>query len=132
MSVQITSLFAGVLVLVFLVLSARVIVARQSARIALGDGGQEPLQRRLRAHSNFAEYVPLGLLLMAFAEMQGHAPWLIAVIGALLLAGRLVHAVAISRSPEPIPLRVAGMALTLGALGLGALVNLATALRAMA
>ena len=45
--------------------------ARRSAKIAIGDGGNDPaMERRIRVQGNFAEYVPLALLLLTFMEMQ--------------------------------------------------------------
>ena len=58
------------LALFFVVLTFRVIGKRRVARISLGDGGDRGLLRRQRAHANFAEYVPLALILMICAEMQ--------------------------------------------------------------
>lgn len=67
----VSALYASTLALLFVALCARTIMARRRARVALGDGGDRILQRRLRAHGNFAEYVPIGLILMALAEFQG-------------------------------------------------------------
>lgn len=55
----ITMAYAGLLALMFVALSARVIVRRRSAHAALGDGDDNDLSRRIRAHGNFAEYAPL-------------------------------------------------------------------------
>ena len=120
----ITSTYAGLLGLLFIVLSVRVIGARRGARVALGDGGDPALLRRLRVHANFAEYVPFAIVLMMLAE-QGGAPSLIVhAIGLLLVVGRTVHAVGVSGDPERMVLRVVGMGLTFTALGTAALVNL--------
>ena len=124
----ITPIYAGLATLFFLFLSARVIGGRRSAGVTLGDGGDRGLLRRQRAHGNFAEYVPLALLLMALAELQGASPWSLNLIGLALLSGRLVHCFAVSQEPEPIKLRVLGMALTFFALAGGALGNLGLAI----
>jgi len=71
MSVAVTGLYAGILGIVFFVLSMRVISNRVRARVNLLDGGDEALTRAMRVHGNFAEYVPFALLLMALAEIQG-------------------------------------------------------------
>lgn len=120
----ITAFYASLAALLFVFLSARVIRMRVSERVALGDGGDEMLGRRLRAHGNFAEYAPLALVLMALAESQGASVWILHGLGLLLLAGRSIHAFAVSRSPEPLKLRVLGMGLTFTALIGGALTNL--------
>jgi uncharacterized protein len=124
---SVTPIYAGLLALLFILLSVRVIGLRRSARVALGDGGNPALLRRQRVHGNFAEYAPLALLLMALAELQNLPDWTIHAIGILLLVGRAAHAYGVSREPEMPKARVLGMALTFAALGAGAVANLAGA-----
>ena len=121
---SITPLYAGIVTLFFVFLSFRVIGGRRAARVALGDGGDRILLRRLRVHGNFAEYVPLAIVLMALAELQGAPAWTLHLTGAVLIAGRLVHAYGVSQEPEQLKLRVTGMALTFTALITGAMTNL--------
>lgn len=117
----VTGPVAALATLLFLVLSFRVIRRRRQVGAALGDAGDPELRRAIRAQGNCAEYLPLGLFLLAAAELNGAPGWLLWSVGALLLAGRALHAAAIAREPEPMALRVAGMAMTFPALGLGAL-----------
>jgi uncharacterized membrane protein YecN with MAPEG domain len=112
----ITALYAGVLAFVFVVLSFRTIGARRAAKVEIGDGSDRELLRRMRVHANFAEYVPIALILMALAESTKAHPLLLHGIGIALLAGRIVHAYALSQSPHILPLRVAGMVATLTAI----------------
>ncbi|MGE0698940.1 MAG: MAPEG family protein [Hyphomicrobiaceae bacterium] len=123
----VTPIYASILALVFVGLSARVIGARRGAGVALGDGGDRLLLRRQRVHANFAEYVPLALVLLLLAEQQGAARPVLHALGLALLAGRLIHAFGVSQEPERLPLRVAGMVLTLGTLVSAAAINLALA-----
>ena len=125
-----TAVYAGLLAMVFLVLSVRVIGARRAARVSIGDGGEKNLLRRMRVHGNFAEYAPFTLLLMFLAETQGAPVSVLHGIGIMLLIGRLLHAIGLGSDPENFRLRVGGMALTFTALGLGAIVNLAAFLYA--
>ena len=91
----VTPLYAGLLALLFFALSLRVVQMRGTG-ISLGDGGIEALQRRIRGHANFAEYVPLLLLMIGSLELgQLPAPWLHA-LGASLLVARLLHGYALS------------------------------------
>lgn len=90
----ITMLYAGLLAFWFLVLSWRVVQKRSA--INLGDGGDADMLRRIRGHGNFAEYVPLVLLLIAFVESAGLAKWAVHALGATLLVARLLHGVALS------------------------------------
>jgi len=128
MQLAITPIYAGLFALFFVFLSLRVIRVRRAARISLGDGGDAELQRRARVHANFAEYVPLTLILMALAELQGQPGWTIQLIGVLLLAGRAAHAYGLSQTPQVGALRVLGMIATIAALVTGAFANLIAAL----
>jgi uncharacterized membrane protein YecN with MAPEG domain len=92
----VTPIYAGLLALLYLALSARVVQMRGKGMPSLGDGGIEGLQRRIRGHANFAEYVPLLLLMIGSLELGGlPAPWLHA-LGATLLVARLLHGYALS------------------------------------
>jgi uncharacterized membrane protein YecN with MAPEG domain len=118
---NITAIYAGLLTLIFIVLSARVIRARGNARVALGDGGSIVLTRAIRVHGNFAEYTPFAILILAFTEALSGPIWLIHLLGLSFLAARLIHAYGVGTEPEIDRLRVVGMALTLTMLGVGAL-----------
>ncbi|WP_085863482.1 MAPEG family protein [Pseudooctadecabacter jejudonensis] len=113
---MITPVFAALLTLIYLALSARVITYRRGNQLGLGDHGDASLLKRMRAHANFAEYVPLGLVMMLMVELMGAPVWLLAIIGALLLVGRAFHAYGFSASPPIMRLRVNGMLMTFGSL----------------
>ncbi|MEM6386917.1 MAG: MAPEG family protein [Pseudomonadota bacterium] len=115
MPLTITLFYAGVLGAWFLVLTVRVILGRRSAGVSLGSGEDRRLERRIRAHGNFAEYTPFALILLALLESQGTVGWLLHLCGMSLLVGRVLHGYALSFTPHS-PLRVPGMVLTLVAL----------------
>ena len=74
-------------------LSMRVGRLRTAHKISVGDGGNEALSRRMRAQLNFAENVPLVLVLIAAIELTGRGGlWLLAVAGVFLL-GRVAHGI---------------------------------------
>ncbi|QGM47403.1 MAPEG family protein [Methylocystis heyeri] len=114
----ITAFYASLLTPLFLVLAVRVVAVRKSARVALGDGGDRALLRRIRAHANFAEYVPLALVLMGLAESLSASAWLLHGTGVALLAGRALHAFSVSRQREDIRHRVAAMLTTFAVLAI--------------
>jgi uncharacterized membrane protein YecN with MAPEG domain len=120
-----TAVFASLLALMFIKLSFNVIGFRRKNKISLGAGGVDDLERAIRAHGNFAEYVPLGLLLMGALELNGAPAVLVALLGTLLVLGRYFHAKGIHQPPPEFSNRVRGMKLTFAALGLSALANLA-------
>jgi hypothetical protein len=98
MPLSIVPIYAAVLALGYVALSARVVRFRRANRVSLGSGGHGDLERRIRAHGNFAEYVPLALLLMALAEAGGQPAWLLHALGMLLVAGRAAHAYGLTNS----------------------------------
>ena len=108
--------YAAVLGLIFIVLSARVVVARRQFRVRLGSGGHEILERRIRVQGNFAEYVPLTIILLTFLELYGASRWLVHVLCIALILGRCLHAYCVSRTDEDIRQRRTAMMLTFGAL----------------
>ena len=110
------SLYAALLAILYAVLSVRTLRLRRRLRIAIGDSGDERMLRAMRAHANFAEYVPLALLLIYLVEIAPASAVLVHALGLALLLGRVLHAWGVSRSPEDFRFRVAGMALTLASL----------------
>ena len=100
--------YAAILVLLYVFLSAQVIRMRGSAKVAMGHGGNADLERRIRVHGNFAEYVPFALLLLSFLEMQKHSVYLIHILCIVLLIARIIHAVGVTPVKENLSMRVAG------------------------
>lgn len=126
---NVTALYAALLALLVVRLSMNVVKARRAARVALGDGGDERLQRAMRAHGNCVEYAPLALVAIGLAEAGGVPAPIIHALGAALVAGRLIHAWGITRPKENLRFRVVGMLLTYGVLTLAAVADLWVALR---
>lgn len=108
----VTSIIAAVLTAVFIRLSFNVIGLRRKNKVGLGSGGNEDLERAIRAQGNFAEYVPFGLILLACLELNGAAWWLVAIPGVTLIIGRLIHAIGINTPPPDFSKRVLGMKFT--------------------
>ncbi len=125
---RITAIYAGLLALLFVLLSVRVISLRRAGRVGLGDGGDALLARRIRVHGNFAEFVPLGLILIGLSESLGVAPMLVHGLGLALLVGRVSHAWGVSQPNEVLVFRSVGMVLTFAVLVVGAGVCLVSGL----
>jgi uncharacterized membrane protein YecN with MAPEG domain len=87
----VTATAAAVLGLIFAVLSGWVIGGRLSFGVLQGDGGHDAMQRRMRIHANFAEYVPLILLLDGLLEADGGSRTLVGILLAVLVIARLMH-----------------------------------------
>jgi uncharacterized protein len=114
MSVTITLFYASLLALLFLSLSLRVVLLRRRHRVGIGTGGEQSLELAARAHANFAEYVPLALVLMLALELWAGAPAvLLHLLGIALVVGRTLHGlVGLNRSAGQSPGRFIGTALT--------------------
>ncbi|MGB8326362.1 MAG: MAPEG family protein [Steroidobacteraceae bacterium] len=93
---SVTPLYAGVLALWYFVLSYRVTQLRGPGGPSLGDGGNPALLRRMRAHGNFAEYVPFILLMIGLLELTHFPGYLLHALGLTLLIARLLHGYALS------------------------------------
>lgn len=109
---MITALYAALLAFFFILLSFKVIGKRRQFKVGIGSKGEMALERAIRVHGNFAEYVPFALLLIFLAEYAGLAPLWIHILGCALLLGRLLHAYGVSKVQEPLKFRVIGTLLT--------------------
>lgn len=112
MYLPITTLSACALALLLVVLSFRIIGVRRDEKVSLGNGGNDALERRIRAHGNLAEYAPMGLILIALAELQEANTFLLGVTAAAFVMGRLLHGYALGFTHKAMRLRVSGMILT--------------------
>jgi hypothetical protein len=108
--------YAAILVLIFVLLSIRVIQMRGSAKIGLGHGNNPAMERRIRVHGNFAEYVPLALVLLLCMELQSQSRILIHVLCIALVAARVIHAIGVTPVNENFPMRVASVLTTFAVL----------------
>ncbi|KAK9836281.1 hypothetical protein WJX81_001826 [Elliptochloris bilobata] len=102
METKITAFFAALLGFLYVALSLAVVRVRRSARIPVGEGVpvNTLLRKRIRAHANFGEYVPLALVLLALVEGNKAAPApLIGALGTLLLLARISHGWALAPQP---------------------------------
>jgi uncharacterized protein len=108
--------YAAILVLIFVLLSIRVIQMRGSAKIGLGHGNNPAMERRIRVHGNFAEYVPLALVLLLCMELQSQSRILIHILCIALVAARVIHAIGVTPVNENFPMRVASVLTTFAVL----------------
>ncbi|USD67977.1 MAPEG family protein [Vibrio sp. SCSIO 43136] len=125
---MITPVYAALLALVFMYLSNRTFTLRRKEKIAVGTGESKELLRASRVHGNFAEYVPLTLILLYMLEQNGGNALFLHIAGALLLIGRIIHAYGVSQVKEQLRFRITGMLATLLSLGGSALYILALSL----
>lgn len=116
--IHITLLYAGLLGLLFLLLSFWVVKRRAQFKVMIGEGEAPELLAAIRTHGNFAEYVPLTLLLMALCELAGAGTLWLHLGGGMLLAGRVLHAIGMQIPKAPNLPRLFGTLLFWLSLGL--------------
>ena len=109
----ITSLYAGAAALMFVYLTLGVSRQRIKHKVSIGDGDNRAVLVAIRAQGNFVEYVPIGLILMAAVEAQGAPALAVHAVGAMLIGGRLMHAIDFTRRPQILILRQLGTVLNL-------------------
>ena len=128
----ITSIIVAILTIIFIRLSFAVIGLRRKNKVGLGSGGHEDLERAIRIQANFAEYIPLGVILIACLELNGAPWWLVAIPGVSLIIGRLIHAKGMNTPPPDFSKRVLGMKFTFSTLIALVTLNLAWSLYRLA
>jgi len=87
----ITLMTAGAAAIINLWLALRTGAVRTKTKVSIGDGGNEALICRMRAHANFVEYAPFIIILIGLLEFTtGTSVWLW-VASALFLLARVAH-----------------------------------------
>ncbi|MCH9674880.1 MAG: MAPEG family protein [Gammaproteobacteria bacterium] len=97
---------------------------RISGKISLGDGANPKFTPIIRAQANFVEYVPITLVLMGIAEINGVSPTWIHGLGIALVIARLIHPFGLASHYGINVLRVAGAVLTMTTLSVAAILCL--------
>ncbi len=124
MVIEITALYAALLVAVLIFLTTRIGVTRAKTRVSILDGGNKQVAVEMRRHGNFVEHVPLLILLMAIIEVNGGNPVFLHVVGITLVICRIAHPLGLHYDHVQTPLRLigsVGTSLITGALGFMAL-----------
>jgi uncharacterized membrane protein YecN with MAPEG domain len=96
MILPVTMSFAGVAAIVNFWLALRVGQVRHSQNVSIGDGGNEAVVRRMRAHSNYIESAPFVLILIGVIELAhsgSAAPTWLWAVSSLYFLGRVAHGV---------------------------------------
>src|SRR4029079_13830326 len=112
----ITGFYLAILALIFLVLGLQVSRLRRGNRVLFGDGDNRELRSAIRAHANFAEYVPIIVLMVALLEISGLPASRVHLLMGTLLVARLMHPLGMYVGPRALQCqicRVGGISLTL-------------------
>jgi len=110
----ITFTYLALLSWFYFVISAFVIKKRVSYRVSLGTGTQEHkgLEKLVRAHGNFSEYVLFGIVLLFACEQLGASTNYLHSLGLALIIGRVCHYIGMVYLKAPNLMRITGMTLT--------------------
>jgi uncharacterized membrane protein YecN with MAPEG domain len=112
---HITAIYAAILALIYLAITGWVVAGRGKFKVLHGDGGNDNLNRRIRAHANFNEYVPLILVLAALLEARGAGTVTMNALLLPLVVARVIHPfgmMARENSPQQFALRAPGALIT--------------------
>ena len=96
--VPVTLAATAACVLLNIWLGSRIAAFRVKYKVSVGDGGQDPLLRRMRAQANFIENAPFVLILTAGLELSGAARWGLAALAAIFVLARVLHAIGMDRA----------------------------------
>ena len=108
-------------------LSIRIGAIRRAAGISVGDGGSEPLQRRMRAQANFVENTPFVLALIAAIELAGAGGTWLQYVAAAYFIGRVAHGFGMDGGSMQIGRMIGTLVTMLTLLGLAVVAALAAA-----
>lgn len=127
----VTSIYASIFAILLVLFSLNVTRYRIVSKTAIGDDNHPTLKRAVRIHGNFAEHVPIFLILLALNEMAGMHYNMLFILGYLMLFGRISHAYGVfvheaqqPGDPQVLRFRKAGMIGTHGAIAISALLLL--------
>ena len=134
-NLPLTSIFGSLFTLFYLFLSFRIGYFRGSPvmKLIFKMGEEIPeikLQRNVRAHGNFSEYVPIFLVLLLIIETLGQSSFdYLLTICLIFSYGRLAHAICFAFYDSNPFLRISGMLCTYFGLGIFAVQLLWGAIR---
>lgn len=111
---MITSLYIGILALLYLYISWAVIKQRRKHQISTGFGPNNEIRDIVSAHANFAAYVPIQLILLYCLDSSTYIPAIfIHILGIVIVLGRYLHFLAFSGDKMNFKYRIYGMQMTL-------------------
>ena len=108
MILPITLTIAGAAALLHVWLASRVSRLRRQFKVSVGDGGNEALLRRIRAHANYGENMPIFVILLGLLELAGGDRRILWGLGIAFVLSRILHAFGMDQ-PSPSRLRLIGM-----------------------
>lgn len=110
MALPITALYAGILTIFALALSARAgsFRAKSGVSVLFGNPANMELAERVRIHQNFLEYIPMAIIVMVLIEANGGSSTFLHIMGIVLIVARIAHAIGLKHDNMAHPGRVIG------------------------
>lgn len=112
-ALQVASLYAGLNIILLVILGANVIRLRVSTRTSLGHGEDPALERACRAHGNAAEWMPGALIGLVLMALIGAPVMALHALGMTLTLGRGLHGWGVATKAGTSMARFVGMLMTL-------------------
>ncbi len=122
--IPVTALFSAILFFLYYYLAKNVIQIRRNNKIAIGFAKNKELEQAIAAHSNFNQYVPLGLIMMACMELNKIHFSIIFLVGISFTFGRIIHAKSFLKKTMDLKQRVQGMKFTFWTMIIMAVLNI--------
>lgn len=120
----ITTISAGFIGILLLILSANVTKWRGRTKTSVGDGGNSDLLCAIRAQGNLVEYVPVLLILIGLMEYGHVSKYIVLAVAIMTVVGRYLHGWGLTRGQTPNMSRFVGTLLTFIALLVGSVAAL--------
>ena len=122
--IPVTALFSAILFFLYYYLAKNVIQIRRNNKIPIGFAKNKELEQAIAAHSNFNQYVPLGLIMMACMELNKIHFSIIFLVGISFTFGRIIHAKSFLKKTMDLKQRVQGMKFTFWTMIVMAILNI--------
>jgi len=122
--IPVTALFSAILFFLYYYLAKNVIQIRRNNKIPIGFAKNKELEQAIAAHSNFNQYVPLGLIMMACMELNKIHFSIIFLVGISFTFGRIIHAKSFLKKTMDLKQRVQGMKFTFWTMIVMAVLNI--------
>ncbi len=97
-TLSLTGFYASLLGILYIGLAFNIIRLRRKFKVGIGSGDNKFLAKAIRIHGNFAEYIPLALILLAVYELNGASVMVLHALGATLVVSRALHAIGLTKS----------------------------------
>ena len=113
MLVHLSSLYAGLLAIVWFVLYGMIGRLRSQLGISLGDGGNPALILAGRRYMNFIECTPFAMFLVFLVDTNGGGVAWVHALGIILVLSRIIHPFGLTIEKMNTPARILGAGGTL-------------------